>query len=37
MKIKYVNLRDQQNNAIDIVVDTGSPVIKDTRIFCDRL
>ena len=28
MKKKYINLRDNQNSAIDMVADTGSQVIK---------
>ena len=32
-KKKYINLCDHQNSAIDIVADTGSPVINDVRIF----
>ena len=29
-KNKYINFRDHQNSAIDIVADTGSPVIPVT-------
>ena len=36
-KKKYINLHDHQNNAIDIVTDTGSPVIDDIRILFDWL
>ena len=36
-KKKYINLHDHQNNAIDTVTDTGSPVINDIRILFDWL
>ena len=36
-KKKYINLHDHRNNAIDIVTDTGSPVIDDIRILFDWL
>ena len=28
-KKKYINFRDHQNSTIDIVADTGSPVITE--------
>ena len=31
----YINLRDHQDSAIDIVADTGSPLINDIRTFFD--
>ena len=37
IKKKYKNLRDHQNSAIDIVADTGPPVINDIRIFFDQV
>ena len=30
---KYINLRDDQNSAIEIIAETGPPVINDIRIF----
>ena len=36
-KKKYINLQDNQNSAIDIVAETGSPVINEISVFFDLL